>query len=183
MCSIFESEMMFGIYPDEDVFWVEKSQTYIRSLKPNGVKCCKFILNRGKNIYFIEAKTTCPNQITADSEKEKKTKYREYIEDITNKMRHSLSIFASILLGRYGNGSELPPNLAKKNLAKKTLKLVLVVKKAKPEWLEPLQIVLNRELRKECSIWRDVRLYAINEEQAQKKGLLESGEKGRFSAD
>ena len=170
---IIESEMQFGPYSDEEVFWIERSRLYTRRLEPNGVKCCEFILNRGKNIYFIEAKKSCPNQLTAESTEEKKAKYNEYIEDVAGKMRHSLAVYASLLLNRHENYVELPINLSKKNLSKKTLKLLLVVKDAEKEWLDPLQIVLNKELKKESSIWCDVRLYAINEETARNKGFVQ----------
>ena len=48
---IIESDMQFGPYSDDEVFWIEKSRLYTRRLEPNGVKCCEFILNRGKNIF------------------------------------------------------------------------------------------------------------------------------------
>lgn len=169
---ILESEMLFGPYSDDEVFWIEKSRLYTRRLEPNGVKCCEFILNRGKNIYFVEAKETCPNKFAAESTEEKMAKYKEYIEDVTGKMRHSLATYASVLLNRHPNRVGLPANLTNQDLSKKTLKLLLVIKNAEIEWLDPLQTVLNRELKIESSIWCDVRLYAINEEMARKKGFV-----------
>lgn len=169
---ILESGMQFGPYPDEEVFWIEKSQLYTRRLQPNGVKCCEFILKRGKTIYFIEAKTSCPNQLTADSAEEKRIKYNEYIEDITEKMRHSIATYASLLLNRHQIDESLPPDLAKKDLSKTTLKLILVVKTAEASWLIPLKDVLNRKLRKDSCIWRDVQLYAINEAKARELHLV-----------
>ena len=49
---ILESEMLFGPYSDDEVFWIEKSRLYTKKLQQNGVKCCEFILNRGKKIKF-----------------------------------------------------------------------------------------------------------------------------------
>lgn len=169
---IIESDMQFGPYSDEEVFWIEKSRLYTEKLQQSSVKCCEFILNRGKNIYFIEAKKSCPNQLTANSTEEKKDKYNKYIEDITEKMRHAISTYASLLLNRHQTGEELPPNLAKNDLSKMTIKLVLVVKTAEASWLIPLMDVLNQKLRKDSCIWRDVQLYAINEAKARELHLV-----------
>ena len=82
MITIIESNMQFGKYREEDVFHIETCKQYQNNLKPNGVKCCEFVLKRMDTLYFVEAKTSCPNQITADSTEEKRKKYNEYIAEI-----------------------------------------------------------------------------------------------------
>ena len=72
---IRESGMEFGEYDENQVFWIEASEQYTKSLRQNGIKSCEFILRRGNNLYFIEAKSSCPRQILAgipSDEKEKK---------------------------------------------------------------------------------------------------------------
>ena len=171
MESILESEMQFGPFQTEDIFWIEKSQQYEKKLKPNGIKSCEFILNRGKKLLFVEAKKSCPNEITAETSDEKIEKYNAYISDIVTKMRHSLTSYASFLLKRY-DSTGIPDNLMKTDLSKKNIVLVLVVKTAEKEWLIPLQEKLNNELRQESRIWRDVKIFAINEETAKEKQLV-----------
>ena len=166
-----ESEMIFGPYPEDAVFRIEKSPQYTKSLMPNGVKSCEFILSRGNAICFIEAKKSCPNQITADSTEEKKQKYKEYIDEITDKMRHSLALYANILLKRYDTAG-IPANLSHYNLSKKNIKLILVVKNAEDAWLVPLQDALSRSIRQEARIWKCAQFFVINEARARAKQLV-----------
>ncbi|MCD7955521.1 MAG: hypothetical protein LUG93_07170 [Lachnospiraceae bacterium] len=100
---IRESDMNFGEFEDSQVFQIEKCQQYQKGLRPKGIKSCEFILRKGKKQYFVEAKSSCPKQITADSSEEKIKKYQDYVNDISLKMRHSLNyiccrFFPGILL-------------------------------------------------------------------------------------
>ena len=171
MVTINESNMCFGEYSEEDVFCIEKSNQYQSNLMPNGVKSCEFILKKADTLYFVEAKTSCPNQISAGSSKEKREKYNEYITDITDKMRHSLSLYANILLKRH-NAAGVPSNLLETDLSAKKIKLVLVVKNAEKAWLAPLKEKLDKELRKEAKIWKFSDFYVINEERARQKHFV-----------
>lgn len=168
---IEESGMTFGNYPEEDVFHIEKSQQYQRKLMSNGVKCCEFVLLRGRTIYFIEAKTSKPKEITANSETEKREKYKSYITEIITKMKHSVSLYASILLERHDQ-VDIPEKHREQKLSDKEIKLVLVVKNAEVEWLIPLQDTLRSELRVFCSIWKIRNMFVINEMSARKKHLV-----------
>ena len=126
MVVINESNMRFGEYNEDDVFYIEKSSQYQSGLMPNGVKSCEFILKKEDTLYFIEAKGSCPNQITADTPAEKKVKYNEYIAGVIDKMRDSLALYANILLNRY-DSSGIPNGVLEKDLSDKKIKLVLVV--------------------------------------------------------
>ena len=168
---IEESEMQFGNYPDDAVFHLEKSPQYQDKLRSNGVKSCEFILFKENALYFIEAKKSCPNQISADTAIEKVEKYHEYIADITNKMRHSLALYANILLKRH-DCTGVPPSLLETDLTGKELKLVLVVKNAQPQWLIPLSEKLNRVLNPETGIWKCSRIFVINEATARDMHLV-----------
>lgn len=122
---ISESDMQFGEYGEERVFQLEKSPQYTEKLRDHGIKSCEFILRRGNKLYFVEAKKSCPKQIMADTSKEKKTKYNEYIEDIILKMKHSLILYANILLERYASKG-VPELLREKNMSDLEIRLVLV---------------------------------------------------------
>lgn len=171
MVIIDESDMHFGEYSEEDVFYIEKSDQYQNNLKGNGVKSCEFILKKADTLYFVEAKSSCPNQITADSPKEKREKYNEYIADIIDKMRHSLALYANILLKRH-DATGIPNNFLETDLSAKRIKLVLVVKNAEEMWLIPLKEKLDKELKREAKIWKFTDFYVINEERARKKRFV-----------
>lgn len=171
MITIEESNMQFGEYSDECIFLIEKSKQYQDGLMPNGVKSCEFIVERDNTLYFVEAKTSCPNQIVANTSEEKRKKYDKYIGDITEKMRHSLALYANILLKRHDTAG-VPRALLETDLSGKNIKLVLVVKNAKSDWLMPLKEKLDKELRKESRIWRFSDFYVINEEHARQKHFI-----------
>ncbi len=166
-----ESDMQFGEYTDEQVFQLEKSAQYTEKLKEKGIKTCEFILRRGSKLYFVEAKRSCPRQITADSPEEKIKKYNEYIHEIVWKMRHSLTLYANILLKRYGSEgiSEL---LRKADMSGLEIILVLVVKNAEKEWLVPFQDVFRNRLRDEMGIWKIHHFFVINEATARAKHFI-----------
>lgn len=86
---IEESGMRFGDYEETDVFYIEKSEQYQKTLKPSGIKSCEILLLRNKMLLFIEAKKTCPNYFEASSTEEKKQKYEKYVNDIVQKMKDS----------------------------------------------------------------------------------------------
>lgn len=149
---------------------MEKSRQYRKHLMPNGVKTCEFVLLRGTSLYFIEAKTSCPKQVSGGMPEDKAVKYNEYIRDMVDKVRHSVSLYASVLL--YIRESEgVPAGLMKKDLSKKNIKVLLVIKDAEETWLEPLQLKLNRELAKERRIW-GFSLFVINAQMARRKALV-----------
>ena len=169
--TIEESEMRFGEFPPEMLFHIEKCPQYQGKLMEHGVKSCEFILKRGDALLFVEAKKSCPNQITAESPQDKKEKYEEYIDDITGKMRHSLATYASILLKRQKQ-DQVPEVMKSPDLSGQELKLVLVVKNAEKEWLTPLQDKLQQEMKSELRIWNCSQFFVINEETARRKHLV-----------
>lgn len=168
---ITESDMQFGEYQQEQVFHLEKSSQYIKNLKPNGIKSCEFILRRGNKLYFIEAKKSCPRQIKADTSEEKKIKYKEYIQDVTLKMRHSLTLYSNILLERYDTEG-IPERLREQSLSDLEIRLVLVVKNAEKDWLIPFQDVFRNMLQDELRIWKIPCFSIINEETARNKHFI-----------
>lgn len=166
-----ESNMQFGEYSEEQVFHLEKSGQYVEKLKSNGIKSCEFILRRDNRLFFVEAKSSCPNQITADTPEEKKIKYDAYIRDIVLKMRHSLTLYSNILFQRYDTDG-VPEMLRQTDLSGLQIILVLVVKNAEKEWLIPFQDVFRRELKDEIKIWKVFSFIVINEAAARAKHLI-----------
>lgn len=168
---IQESDMQFGEYCEEDFFHIEASGQYREHLLSSGVKSCEFILRKGKKLLLVEAKKTCPKQIAADTSEEKKEKYEKYIQDISTKMRHSLALYANILLERYSREG-IPVGLKNSDLSSMDMKLVLVVKNAEKSWLEPFPAVLKKQLQDVMSIWKIRDFIVMNEEMAKRKKLV-----------
>ncbi|MCD7717345.1 MAG: hypothetical protein LUI39_13050 [Lachnospiraceae bacterium] len=168
---IHESDMDFGVYEDDQVFQIEKCQQYQKSLKPNGIKSCEFILRKGNKLYFVEAKTSCPQQINTNSSEEKIKKYQDYVSDILLKMRHSLNLYSAILFSRYSNEG-ISKTMMDSDLSDLEIRLVLVVKNAEKEWLAPFVDVFNKALYSELQIWKPSRVFVMNESTAKQKGLI-----------
>lgn len=125
--TIHESGMIFGPFADSCVFQLEKSALYKGEFRQESIKTCEFVLQKDNKIYFIEAKESCPNYHNASSSDEKRKKYNEYIQDISQKMRDSLNMYMSILLG-CNDSSELPRDMHLSDLSEYAIRFVLVVK-------------------------------------------------------
>lgn len=174
---IEESGLRFGEYPEDQVFQIEACEQYTRSLRPNGIKTCEFILRRGKKLYFFEAKSSCPRQVVRsipeNKKEEKKKAYDEFINEIALKMRHSLSLYGNILLKRYAQDS-VSENIANPDLSKALIYLVLVINPSEGDW-EPepeLQDDLRLHLKDEMKIWKIQSLLVITPQQAREKHFI-----------
>lgn len=174
---IEESGLRFGEYPEDQVFQIEACEQYTRSLRPNGIKTCEFILRRGKKLYFFEAKSSCPRQVVRsipeNKKEEKKKAYDEFINEIVLKMRHSLSLYGNILLKRYAQDG-VSENMANPDLSKALIYLVLVINPQEGDW-EPepeLQDDLRLHLKDEMKIWRIQSLLVITPQQAREKHFI-----------
>ena len=167
---IEESGLRFGEYYEDQVFQIETSPQYTKSLRDNGIKSCEFILRKGKKLYFFEAKSSCPRQIMKDipDKDEKKKQYDEFIEEIVLKMRHSLALYGNILLKQYSQ-DKVP-----EKLSNTLIYLVLVINPQEGEW-EPepeLQDDLRLHLKDEMRIWKIQSLFVITPQQARKKQFI-----------
>ena len=168
--TIIESEMTFGPYEENHVFRIEESPQYT-TINRNGVKCCEFLLKRERNILFVEAKNSCPNHNAREASENNSMKYNDYISEITEKMRHSLELYASILLNRQSRDG-VSEDMLKTDLSENEFILILVVKTAKKEWLDPYVDVFKEKLRPEMRLWNIKSFLVINEETARSKGLV-----------
>lgn len=162
-----ESDMEFGRYQEKQVFRIEESEQYKKKLRQQGVRCCEFILLRSDKLMFIEAKKSYPDPINGIIKN--KNQYNADIKEIVEKMRHSLNLYANILLKRYvqdGVSEEM------KNIENLTIRLVLVIKNADKSWIIPLQEKFRKELYPEMHIWKIQDFIILNEEQARKKHII-----------
>lgn len=174
---IEESGLRFGEYQEDQVFQIETSEQYTKSLRQNGIKSCEFILWKDKKIYFFEAKSSCPRQVVEDipedKKEEKKNAYDRFIEEIVLKMRHSLSLYGNILLKRYSQ-DKVPEKLADPDLSNAQIYLVLVINPQNGDW-EPepeLRDDLQRHLKDEMRIWNIRSLSVITPQQAREKQFI-----------
>lgn len=166
---ITESDMQFGDYKKEQVFCIETSRQYTDKFRGKGIKSCEFILRKGRKLYFVEAKKSCPRHIMAETEEEKRKKYKQYIQEIVLKMKHSLMLYSNIVLRRYSMAG-VPEAL--RDLSDVDVRLVLVVKNAEKGWLAPFQDVFNKEMKAEMLIWNIPGFMVINEETARKNHFI-----------
>ena len=174
---IEESGMRFGEYEENQVLQIETCEQYTKSLRQNGIKTCEFILRRGKKLYFIEAKSSCPRQFVGDISvnniEKRKEAYDKFIEEIVLKMRHSLSLYGNILLKRYSQ-EKVPKNLANPDLSDVFIHLVLVINPRNGDWKpEPeLQDDLRLHLKEEMKIWKVQSLFVITSQEAREKHFI-----------
>ena len=175
--TIEESGMIFGKYPKNQFFYVEKSEQYTKSLCRKGIKTCEFILQRGKKLLVVEAKSSCPKQLTKSIPNNdwemRKAKYDDFISEIVLKMRHTLSLYGNILLKRHSQ-KDVPKNLLDTDLSQIQIILLLVINPPNGTWKpDPeLQDVLRKKLQSEIKLWNVNSLIVINAETARKKQLI-----------
>lgn len=132
-----------------------------------GIKTVEFILKRkNRQIIFLEAKTSCPNENRREESEEKARKFEEYFCDIADKFHDSLQIYLASLLRCYEDLSEVGSSLQETGeFGKNELKFILVIKNAKIEWLPGPQSILENKLRALCKIW-GAKVVVLNEELA-----------------
>ena len=168
--TFIESEMTFGPYDEKHVFHIEESPQYT-AINRDGVKCCEFLLKKEQKILFVEAKKSCPNHNAREDSEYNSMKYYDYISEIAEKMRHSLDLYASILLNRQTQNG-VSEDMLETDLSGYELILILVVKTAEKEWLYPYIDIFKEKLRPEMQVWNIKSFLVINEETARSKGLV-----------
>ena len=170
---IRESEMNFGDFNEDFLFYIEKSDLY-RNLGP-GFKSVEFVIKDVKNgIIFLEAKKSCPNKANCDRSRESKEKFEEYYSSVAEKFATSFYIYLASVLGFCENTKEIGEKLLIKsnNLKETELKFVLVIKDAaNEEWLAGPRQELNARLRQIQKIWK-VKVLVLNESLARKYHLI-----------
>ena len=99
---IRESGMVFA-FPEDDLFWIEQCPT-VRAIG-EGVKVVEMIVRQNNVLVFIEAKQSSPRP-------DNQQPFDIFIEEIYEKFRNSLLLFAAISLNReFKKTSHLPANI------------------------------------------------------------------------
>ena len=168
---IVESEMTFGPYPDENCFYIEKSETY-RKIQL-GVKIGEFLLLRGVRpsasvVWIIEAKSSSPQSTSQPN-------FDEFINDIRDKLTNAFSLCLAMCLKRHKVGDpQFPASFQRIDLSKVDFRLILVIKGHPKEWLPPLHEVLGKSLRGLVKTWAlsPSAVIVLNESMAQEFGLI-----------
>lgn len=170
---IHESEMNFGDFDDDSLFYIERSNLY-QKLGPD-FKTVKLVIKDVKHgIIFLEAKKSCPNKVNCNKSSESKTKFEEYYSSVAEKFITSFQIYLAAILGVHENNMEIGEKLRIKNSSLKDmeLKFVLVIKDAADEeWLAGPRQELNSRLRQIQKIWK-IKVLVLNESLAQKYHLV-----------
>lgn len=171
MKNIVESEMKFGEFEEEDLFEIEKSK--LRMALGEGIKSVEFVLLKAKkNIIFLEAKKTCPNEKNMHYTPEKERKFEEYYSSITKKFEESLQVYLAAVLNRYSDQTEIGDHLRNlRDFSKKEIRFVLVIKEAKIDWLAGPKAILENRLLSLRKIW-GIEILVLNHELARKYGLI-----------
>lgn len=161
---ISESEVNFGPFLPQNLFYLEKSDVYRRL--GEGFSTVEFMcIDTKKNCLFIEAKSSSPSP-----NKEDKTDFDEFIDDIATKFQDSYQLFLSSILGRRVS-SDIGSEVLKLKLDSLKVKFILVIPKHKIAWLPPLNEALRKRLRKTTHIW-NIDVAVMNEEIAREHRLI-----------
>jgi hypothetical protein len=165
---IKESGLLFGDYNDGDVFHIEKSQIY--GALGSGIKTVEFVLRfNTEKIYFIEAKSSAPKPNKEDI---KKDNFDTFINEIAEKIEHSLDIFFAVLVKRIEDtGKEFPSSFQKIDYSSIEVAALLVINNHKKEWLSPIKDALTRKLKRIMKTWK-IQVAVLNQEMATKYHLI-----------
>lgn len=165
MISFIESNMTFS-FPETNLYRIEKDKI---ANKAKGFSVCEcVVLTGGKKISFIEAKSSAPNP---DGEKGKE-RFTEFLEEITQKFKDSLSIYHAVLSRHNGEG--MPTKFKKIALKDADFKLYLIILGHKDEWLVRLNDSLKSQMKGVLHLWniRDINVKVLNEKLAKERGLI-----------
>ena len=165
-----ESGMTFGPYDKNDVFRIEKSESY-QNVYVQDLRTVEFVIWHREKLVFLEAKSSTPNYQNIDKSKEKTEKYHEFINSIAEKFEDSIDLYFSLITGRQID-SDFSEKLMKLDYSKINIVLVIVIKNAYLDSLVHYRDKLNTMLRIKMKVWNIKNILLIDEETAQKKGFV-----------
>lgn len=173
MTIIKESNVRFGPFTDEQLFYIEKSNIY-KSLG-DGFKTVEFIYayKEQSKIYFLEAKTNIPNGENRFIDEKHFVSYEKFYDDLSQKIKDSFSILISALLGRFEDVDEIGDNIRNKDL--KRVKFVFVIVVTNPQadfaWLPQPKAEMEERLLKLRKVW-NVDVLFMNQSMALGKKII-----------
>ncbi len=134
---ISESGLNF-IVEREKVFVPEKEEFYTKLSSRVSVKICDLIYlstSKSEELLFIEVKSSSPK----DSQ--------DFVKEVRQKFVDSILVYVGAIANRRNTQAKnLPEELKNQIALARKMRLVLIVKNHKPDWLAPLR----EKLRKEC---------------------------------
>lgn len=165
MITISESNMNFGPFEEDCVFYIEKSHLYQNICY--GVQMAEFILKKDKNLIFIEAKSSSPKQLKKDDGSP-----CDFIVEVSDKLTNALELFISANLKIANDSKEEANNLIDFNsISEYSIKFRLVINGHKKEWLTNIQDALEKNLKSYSKIW-NIEVKVLNDETARQYKLI-----------
>jgi hypothetical protein len=163
--SFTESKMVFS-WDEADCLRIEKSETYTHL--GSSVKVCEFIANDSGIILFVEAKSSFSDPTNPGD-------FAANIEEICEKFRDSLLLFAGMLLGRpYRAVDPIPEHLGIDSLRGAKLRCFLIIHGHQNAWLGDVSDALNQRLGPISRAFAIDSVLAINECIALEHGLVKA---------
>lgn len=161
--SITESGVTFGDFPQERLYYIEKSASY--AALGEGFSTVEFIYMNPKNqLCFVEAKSSSPIQ------QHNPERFEEWVSEIVTKFCDSLQLFLTVFLQRreeieFGNVIQLA------NMKELSMKFILVLPCHEADWLAPIQNELSKQLYKINKLW-GIQAAVMNEALAKEFGMI-----------
>jgi hypothetical protein len=152
----------------DDTFLIEDSVS-CKSL-PEGLRSVEFIRRKKNNLILVEAKTSFPNPSKTDIKADGKTAFEIESIKVSEKFLHSLTFFASLVLGLKSEDFSGTKN-ATSDLTE--IKFVLIIKNHKVDWCETVKEKICDLINEHFyfrEIWRP-EIYVINYNTAKKYEL------------
>ena len=169
--------MAFGPFDEDSVFHIEKSRLYCHvNLGRGQVPTAELLLlkkpapalSKSPSLWLVEAKSSSPRP-------ENNMRFKDFIGEVKAKLNSSLCLFAAALLGRHTEYCDLPDGFLKQDFSALEIKLILVLRGHKKEWLEPVSDALQKSLWSAARIWGfpSGNVVVINDEMAKRLRLIE----------
>ncbi|HEY88186.1 MAG TPA: hypothetical protein G4N98_00435 [Thermoflexia bacterium] len=157
----FEESGLIFTFREEEVFTPEREDFYRghKGLNTYGVSICDFIClrNAGEELLFIKVKSSAPR------------KPDEYVAAIRKKFRDSILVYVAAVANRHNTqATNLPAPLKSLTILTHPIRLVLIIRDIKREWLGPLR----DSLRKECGPIS--KIFSLDETQVYNQDLASS---------
>ncbi len=163
MKNIIESGMVFE-FEDDQIFQIEGSDLH-RSIG-DGIKTVEFITCLKENqLDFVEAKSSSPRPAKGNQER-----FKEFIDEISDKFMHSFQLYLSAFLGRHGTHG-ITGNIMVVDHSKAKYTFILIVKGHEIEWLTPLKDALEKKILAHRRIWKS-EVVLMNETIAKKYKIV-----------
>lgn len=163
--SIRESGMVFGHFAESDVYLHEPILKQLRF--GDHVKMVEFFvrIGRGKNsaVALVEARKSIPRECG------------DFLEEIRQKINHSLIVWFTSVVGRHQNVlSRMPPNLGRIEHLKLPIKCYLVIPGIPDDMLAPFTDKFRQIMIAEINLWpiKYEHIYVLNEAKAANIGLI-----------